>query len=45
MEPVGKHAWGTAKCGISLLKNLFSEVHILILNINFFLLGILITEW
>ena len=37
MEPVGKHAWGTAKCGISLLKNLFSEVHIPNLEYKFLL--------
>lgn len=26
MEVVGKHAWGTPKCGISLIKNIFAEV-------------------
>ena len=26
MQKVGKHAWGTPKCGISLVKNVWSKV-------------------
>ena len=28
MKKVGKHAWGTPKCGISLLTNVWSGVHV-----------------
>ena len=37
MEPVGKHAWGTAKCGISLLKNVFKDVDKPDINYKFLL--------